>query len=122
MLRNNDMVTHLNMYFVPPISILGPRSVYITRKVSSEIRIKDTNQREPLRRGRRPREAPVARVEHLLEPVGLAGAATDGDRAADEVPRHVMEKPVRREEHGNPVAAPDDVQRPHVATGILRRA
>src|SRR5437667_9951163 len=96
------------------------RTTTITRKVSSEIWIKDTNQREPLRRGRRPRETPVARVEHLLEPVRLAGAAPDGDRAADEVPRHVMEKAIRREEHGDPVAAPDDVQCPYVAHGILR--
>src|SRR5437667_9437621 len=96
------------------------RTTTITRKVSSEIWIKDTNQREPLRRGRRPSEAPVARVEHLLEPVGLAGAAPHGDRAADDVPRHVMEKTIRREEHGDPVAAPDDVQCPYVAHGILR--
>src|SRR5712691_9738393 len=31
-----------------------------------------------------------------------------------------MEKAVRREENGDPVAAPDDVQRPYVAHGILR--
>src|SRR5439155_14108951 len=96
------------------------RTNTITRKVSSEIRIEDPNQREPLRRGRRPRETPVARVEHLLEPVRLAGAAPDGDRAADEVPRHVMEKAIRREEHGDPVAAAYDVQCPYVAHGILR--
>src|SRR2546422_11446821 len=83
--------------------VANPSKTCRSRPQGRLARIEDPDQREPVRRGRRPCEAPVARVQHRAEPVGLAGAATDGDRAADEVPRHMMEKAVGRNEHGDPV-------------------
>lgn len=61
-------------------------------------RVQDAEQDESPCRGRRPGEGPVSGTQELADPPGRAATRSDFHEAPDDIPHHVVEKAVCREE------------------------
>src|SRR6266446_6153566 len=79
--------------------------------VGSRAWIEDAHEHEPVGGRRRPRERAVPRREHAPEPRRLLTPEPHLDRAPDDVPHHVMQETVGREEDPDEPFAPDDTDR-----------
>src|SRR5262245_9539652 len=81
--------------------------------------IQDAHQRESLRGRRRARSRAVARRADGVEPLGVVRAASDSDRATNDVAHHVVQIAVCGYEQDETLPATNDMERPHDTHRIL---
>src|SRR5437867_4809326 len=93
-----------------------------TAKGNRLARVHHSDQGKTQRRGGRAGLPAVARLADRAEPPGVPRSAADRDRAADDVPRHVMQITIGRQPHREPLLAADHVERAHDADRILLAA